>query len=124
MTRVLVVEDEQLIAHSIADILTEGGYEIAGIAASADQVIQLLGQERCDLAVVDANLAGSSSVPVATALGSRAIPYVVVSGYSRRELQLPLLSAPFVPKPINGRDLLDALSALREVIRVSDRTGG
>lgn len=122
--RVLVVEDEQMIAHSIADILTDGGYEIAGIAVSADQVIRLLGEERCDLAVVDANLAGSSSVPVATALGSRAIPYVVVSGYARRELQLPLLNAPFVPKPINARDLLDALAEVRAGVAVSDRTGG
>jgi DNA-binding response OmpR family regulator len=124
MMRVLVVEDEQLIAHSIADILTDGGYEIAGIAASADQVIRLLGQERCDLAVVDANLAGSSSVPVATALVSRAIPYVVVSGYARRELQLPLLNAPFVPKPINARELLDALVTVCESTSVSDRNWG
>jgi DNA-binding response OmpR family regulator len=123
MMRVLVVEDEQIIAQSIADILTDAGYEIAGFAASADEVIRLLGEVRCDLAVVDANLAGSSSVPVATALGSRNIPYVVVSGYARRELQLPLLNALFVPKPIHARDLLDVLIALRAGITVGDRNG-
>lgn len=111
--RILVVEDEPLIAAEIAAILRRAGYIVIGTADSAEQVIELLTRKECDFAVVDANLAGSSTAPVATALERRSIPFVVVSGYAQRELLLPLRKAPFVPKPINDADLLAALTSLQ-----------
>ncbi len=111
--RILVVEDEALIAAEIATILRRAGYRVIGSAACAEDVISVLTHMGCDLAVVDANLAGSSTAPVATALERRSIPYVVVSGYAQRELLLPLRNAPFVPKPINDADLLAALASLQ-----------
>jgi CheY-like chemotaxis protein len=111
--RILVVEDEALIAAEIAAILRRAGYIVVGTAGSAEQVIAFLMETPCDFAVVDANLAGSSTAPVAAALKRRSIPFVVVSGYSRRELLLPLQDAPFVPKPINDAALLAALASLQ-----------
>ena len=111
--RILVVEDEALIAAEIAAIWRRAGYIVVGTAGSADEVIGLLTRVECDYAVVDSNLAGSSTAPVATALNRRSIPFVVVPGYAQRELLLPLHSAPFVPKPINDADLLAALVSLQ-----------
>jgi DNA-binding NarL/FixJ family response regulator len=110
--RVLLVEDEPLVAIHIATILERGGHEIAARAGTADEVIRLLNVVSCDVAVVDANLAGSSSAPVATALSTRRIPFVVVSGYPQRDLILPLKDAPFVPKPVESSDLLSAIEGL------------
>jgi CheY-like chemotaxis protein len=112
--RILVVEDEALIAAEIAAVLRRAGYSVVGTADSAEQVIAVLSQTECDFAVVDANLAGSSTAPVATALERRSIPFVVVSGYAQRELLLPLRNAPFVPKPINDAHLLSALASLHQ----------
>lgn len=111
--RIMVVEDEALIAAEIAAILRRAGYIVVGTAASADAVIAFLTTTPCDFAVVDANLAGSSTAPVATALKRRSIPFVVVSGYAQRELLLPLRDAPFVPKPIEDGALLAALAGLQ-----------
>jgi DNA-binding response OmpR family regulator len=109
--RILIVEDEYLVATEISDILTADGHTIVGQAASADEVIGILSNGSiCDLAILDANLAGSSVSPVATALERRSIPFVVVSGYSQWELLLPLRKAPFVPKPVRRATLLAAVA--------------
>jgi DNA-binding response OmpR family regulator len=110
--RILIVEDEYLVAAEISDILTAEGHTIVGQAASADEVIGILSTGTiCDLAILDANLAGSSVSPVATALERRSIPFIVVSGYSQWELLLPLRAAPFVPKPVRRATLLAAVAS-------------
>ena len=110
--RILIVEDEYLVAAEISDILTAEGHTIVGLAASADEVIGILSNGSiCDLAILDANLAGSSISPVATALERRSIPFIVVSGYSQWELLLPLRKAPFVPKPVRRETLLAAVAS-------------
>jgi DNA-binding response OmpR family regulator len=110
--RILIVEDEYLVAAEISDILTAEGHTTVGLAASADQVISILSNGSiCDLAILDANLAGSSVSPVATALERRSIPFIVVSGYSQWELLLPLRKAPFVPKPVRRETLLAAVTS-------------
>jgi DNA-binding response OmpR family regulator len=110
--RILIVEDEYLVAAQISDLLTTEGHTIVGLAASADEVISILSHGSiCDLAILDANLAGSSVSPVATALERRSIPFIVVSGYSQWELLLPLRKAPFVPKPVRRDTLLAAVAS-------------
>lgn len=110
--RILIVEDEYLVAAELSDILTAEGHTIVGLAASADEVNGILSNGSiCDLAILDANLAGSSISPVATALERRSIPFIVVSGYSQWELLLPLRKAPFVPKPVRRETLLAAVAS-------------
>ncbi|MBY0226873.1 MAG: response regulator [Hyphomicrobium sp.] len=116
--RILIVEDEYLIAAEISDILTTEGHTIVGTAASAEEVISILSNGPiCDLAILDANLAGSSVSPVATALERRSIPFIVVSGYSQWELLLPLRKAPFVPKPVRREALLAAVANFDRKLR-------
>jgi len=110
--RILIVEDEYLVAAEISDILAAEGHTVVGLAASAEEVIGILSNGSiCDLAILDANLAGSSVSPVATALERRSIPFIVVSGYSQWELLLPLRKAPFVPKPVRRETLLAAVAS-------------
>jgi DNA-binding response OmpR family regulator len=111
--RVLIVEDEFLIARTLAQMLTEGGHVVTGMVGSAEKAIQMLDDRKCDVAVVDANLSGSCAAPIGAALRKRCIPFVVISGYSKQQLLASLQDAPFLPKPIDPTELLAAVSALR-----------
>lgn len=110
--RVLIIEDEFLIATTLAQMLTDGGHVVTGMVGSAVKAIQMLDDRKCDVAVVDANLAGSSAAPIAAALRKRGIPFVVISGYSKQQLLTGLQNAPFLPKPVDPTELLAAVSAL------------
>jgi DNA-binding response OmpR family regulator len=52
--RVLIIEDEYLIATTLAQMLTDGGHIVTGMVGSADKAIQMLDERQCDVAVVDA----------------------------------------------------------------------
>jgi DNA-binding response OmpR family regulator len=110
--RILIVEDDFLLANRLAEAFTQDGHEILGVAASADKAIQLLARCECDAAVLDSNLGGSCSEPVGKALMRRGIPFVVVSGYSRDHLLSSLRGAPFLPKPIDQLALVALVSSL------------
>lgn len=114
--RVLIIEDEFLIAKTIAQMLTDAGHVVIGLVGSADKAIQTLDERQCDVAVVDANLAGSCAAPIGTALRRRRIPFVVISGYSKQQLLGDLIDAPFLPKPVDPTELLAAVSAVTATI--------
>lgn len=85
--RVLLVEDEYFIAEDMACQLEAGGAEVVGPAASVDAAIGLIEQtERIDGAVVDVNLQGVMSWPVADALLRRGVPFVFATGYDRASI--------------------------------------
>jgi DNA-binding response OmpR family regulator len=117
--RMLIVEDDFLLANRLAEALTQNGHEVLGVAASADKAIQLLKSCECDAAVLDSNLGGSCSEPVGKALLRRGIPFVVVSGYSRDHLLNSLRGAPFLPKPIDQSALLALVSKFRSTTSVT-----
>lgn len=111
--RVLVVEDEPLVALQIADTLTDAGFEVAGPAGSADEACTLIDEHRIDAAVLDFNLGdGTTSTPVAEILRNRAVPLVFVTGYTSEQLGRPVGDAPVLCKPITPSALLHALKQL------------
>src|SRR3712207_6042397 len=82
--RVLVVEDEALVAMTVEDELLEAGADVVGPHADlrdALRWVEALGPGGIDLAVLDANLGGVSSQPLAAALADRGIPFVLATGY-------------------------------------------
>ncbi|MFO6447016.1 PAS domain-containing protein [Erythrobacter sp. NE805] len=108
--RVLVVEDEALIALTLVDALREMGCEVAGPASTVAAALELARADRPDLAVLDVNLAGTGSAPVAQALRSEGVPYVYCTGYAEPALQIaPELRAAMLTKPIDPAALESAL---------------
>jgi len=79
--RILVVEDEMLIAVTIEDALMELGCEIVGPVASLDAALDLAGREMLDGAILDVTIRGGTVFPVAEKLLARRIPFVLASGY-------------------------------------------
>ncbi len=106
---ILVVEDEALVALETSQILTEAGFDILGPAKSVAKSLALLKRSNCDAAVLDFNLGGETSEPVARELLQAGIPFVMLSGYSRKELPPLLQGAPFVAKPLRPQTLLSEL---------------
>jgi DNA-binding response OmpR family regulator len=79
--RVLVVEDETLIAMLAEDALIEAGHEVIGPAGSLEEAQELLDRCRPDFAVIDMNLAGVSSLPILERLAMLGVPVVITTGY-------------------------------------------
>ncbi|MGF9565936.1 response regulator [Neorhizobium sp. BT27B] len=117
--RVLIVEDEMLLAMDLEDMLLDAGYEVVGQASHMQQAITLAEQNVgvIDVAIMDINLArGTNGVETAAALRERwNIPSLFVSGNldeRTREAALPLGPLGFVGKPYSEREVLSSLRQL------------
>jgi CheY-like chemotaxis protein len=107
--RVLVVEDEALIALQLEDMLMELGCAVIGPASRVGRALELLDGEPVEAAVLDLNIAGELVYPVADELRSRGLPYIFVTGYGTSGLSEPYRSRPILEKPFARRELLRAM---------------
>jgi DNA-binding response OmpR family regulator len=110
--RVLIVEDEPVIALSLEDVLIDAGFEIAGVVSKLEKALALIESGACDAAIVDANLAGVNASPVAIALTARGLPFIVLSGYLREQMQGVFAGARFLQKPCRPELLIETLSTV------------
>ncbi len=110
--RVLIVEDEAMIALSLEDVLVDAGFQIAGVVGKLDKALALIEGGACDVAIVDANLAGVSASPAAIALAARGLPFIVTSGYSPEQMDGLFPGALFIQKPCRPDLLIETLDAL------------
>jgi DNA-binding response OmpR family regulator len=107
--RVLVVEDEPLIAFDVADHLRQAGFEVIGPATSVSAALKLLNSQSCDLAVLDVNLGRETAAPIADVLRSKSLPFVALSGYSSEQLPEIFQRAPMLTKPVDPKKLVHLL---------------
>lgn len=110
--RILIVEDEMLVAMNIEDMLLELGHEVAGIASRLEPALALAREGRFDVAMLDVNLAGDRSFPVADLLAERGIPFVFATGYGPEGIDPKYRDRPVLQKPFRARDLAAAVEAL------------
>jgi CheY-like chemotaxis protein len=86
--RVLLVEDEPIVAWLLKDMLVDLGLMVVGPAASVNQALAMIDAESIDMAVLDVNLKGQMSYPIADALVARGVPFVFSTGYDIDRLLL------------------------------------
>ena len=111
--RVLVVEDELMIALDMCHKLEAIGYVPVGPAGTVDEALTLLEEQRLDFALLDENLRSRPVTPVAEALLRRHVPFVMVSGYSRSYSAHEVLrNAPRLSKPASSGMISEVLAAL------------
>ena len=111
--RVLVVEDEWLIADELRRILVDRGCVVVGPASRVADALALVASETFQAALLDANLAGDSAAPVADALKASGKPFAVVTGYDRSQLPSDLMrDAPRVRKPFTADIIASTLADL------------
>ena len=104
--RILVVEDEPLIAMDFSQTLSDAGYVVIGPANSVARALALIAQFGCDAAVLDTNLGTETSEPIARELIKLGTPFVTTSGYSREQMPEVMQTAPLLGKPISSAVLI------------------
>jgi DNA-binding response OmpR family regulator len=108
--RVLIVEDDVLLALHLEDLLTELGHEVVGQAARLAVAKELALASDIDFAVLDINLAGTKSFPVADILRERGIPFAFASGYGAEGLSDGYRDVPALRKPYAKEDLATTIA--------------
>jgi CheY-like chemotaxis protein len=108
--RILIVEDEYLIAMSLQDALENAGSVVVGPVPSVEKAIKTIELDpHIDAAVVDVNLGGVLAYPVADMLIARKIPFVFTSGYEDNVLRNRYAQVKNCPKPYLFRAMEEAL---------------
>ncbi|HYG06537.1 MAG TPA: response regulator [Stenotrophomonas sp.] len=110
--RVLVVEDESMLAMLIEDQLVDMGYRVMPPVSTVHAALAVLEEGGIGLAVLDVNLGGPLSFPVADALLARGIPFLFLTGYGRAGVPAEYQTVPVLQKPFRRKDLQTALAAL------------
>jgi DNA-binding response OmpR family regulator len=112
MARVLLVEDEPLIAMMLAEMLAELGHEVVGPARSVAEGLAALADGQPDMAVLDINLDGEMSFPLADALEAAGVPHLFATGYGPEAARARPVSRPVIAKPFSAADLAASLALL------------
>jgi DNA-binding response OmpR family regulator len=111
--RILIVEDETILAMDLENQLKHQGCGVIDLASRETKALKLLEQNRPDAVVLDLNLDGKLPSELANTLIARHIPFVIVTGYGKRQFDFPALQeAPRLHKPIKTEELVHALSDL------------
>jgi len=111
--RILVVEDEALIAVMVEDMLSDMGCSVVGPAATIEQALALARAEEVDGAVLDVNVRGERIDPVADALAARGVPMLFATGYGEVRLasgaQATVIDKPYTQEKL-ARGLATAMA--------------
>jgi PAS domain S-box-containing protein len=112
-SRVLVLEDESLLAIEIQQTLQSAGLEVLGPASRIQEASDLLQAEAVDVALLDINVAGEMSFPVAESLVARCVPFAFVTGYTgKHTLPEHLQDRPILAKPFTSAGLITMIDRL------------
>lgn len=112
--RVLVVEDEWLIANELEQELNEAGFSIVGPVGSVEGALAAIEAGQIDAAVLDVRLQSEDSYPVAERLQERDIPFLFITGYSSGDIADRYRSHACLQKPFSSRGLLEAVTGMLE----------
>jgi len=111
-SKILVVEDEMIVAWLLEDMLAELGCHVVGPAASVKKALSMIESDAIDVAVLDVNLNGEMSYPIADALAARGVPFVFVTGYDKDRMEDGYRNLPVLQKPFHRKELTDTLAKL------------
>jgi DNA-binding response OmpR family regulator len=112
--RVLVVEDEAIVAMLLEDMLIEMGFEVVGTVGQFDQAVRAIDDGACDFVILDLNLDGKETYPLADMLAARGVPFVFATGYGSSGLKSGWRDFPVLEKPFQLRDLEGAVTRVAQ----------
>jgi DNA-binding response OmpR family regulator len=110
--RVLVVEDEYLVAIMLEEMLESAGCIVMGPIPRLQEALDAVDHQDYDVALLDVNLAGERIDPVADALSERDVPFMFVTGYGASALPREYAERPHIGKPFRIAELLGMLSSI------------
>lgn len=106
--QVMVVEDEMLVALLVEETLADAGCTVIGPFARVQDALAAAQHHQLDLALLDVNVAGETSFPIAQALEARGVPFLFVTGYGKSALpqdrpDWDAVVKPFIPEHLTER---------------------
>ena len=107
-----MVEDEALVAMLIDEMLCDLGFAVVGPAARLERALEIAKSEPFDAAVLDVNLAGEKSFPIADVLRERQIPFIFATGYGASGIGDRFKGVIVLQKPFQAHHLQQAISAI------------
>jgi len=107
--RILLVEDETLIALMLEDMLEGMGCAVTGLAPRIALGVSMADAGQFDVAILDVNVAGENIEPVADRLAARGVPFIFATGYGEAGVPLRHRGRPVVAKPFRGDQLETAI---------------
>ena len=110
--RILLIEDEPLVAFELAAVLEDARATVIGPIATVEEALYAIARTDCDMALLDGNLQGKAVDDIAHALRTRNRPFLFVSGYGREHLPAAFGDVPVIEKPFKVAALLDAVAKL------------
>lgn len=110
--RILIVEDDYLIATLLAEIMEMAGWQVVGPIGHLSEAIDTAAKEGVDVALLDVNLGGEAVFPVAEVLDARHVPFVFLTGYGAETLGNPFCERPRLGKPFKTRELIGTVARL------------
>ncbi|MFO1015889.1 MAG: response regulator [Caulobacteraceae bacterium] len=110
--RVLVVEDEPIVAMLVEDLLQDFGCQIAACVTTAEEAEELAREMDIDFALLDVNLGGTMSFGVADALNARGVPFAFLTGYGVQGVRADLRESIIIHKPVDPDRLKSIVESL------------
>jgi CheY-like chemotaxis protein len=107
--RILIIEDEHMVAEALGRALRSSGAEVAGMAGSVDQALELLMSKQIDGALLDINLRGVRAFAVADRLIDRGVPFVFTTGYGAPVIPEAYRHVAVLLKPFDPDEILSTL---------------
>ena len=112
-TRVLIVEDDAILASMMECVVEDFGYQIVGPAFDFHSALQSAHSDDVDFALLDFDLgSGRNAAPIARALAERGIPFAFTTGKAPAVVRKLFADAPIVSKPVDDDELLDVLPCM------------
>jgi len=110
---VLIVEDEAMIAGWIEAILRKGGWSVVGPVGTLERALETIARERLDAALLDVRINGHDAFAVADVLMKRNVPFIFVSGFTRKQIPPRYRDCAYIAKPFTPDAIL---ALLKEVV--------
>lgn len=114
--KILIVEDEPLLALDICDQLEDEGMVVVGPGRTLAQALQLAQAGGFEIALIDANLNGERVDKLASLLSSRGVPFAFCTGYGPDALPASHPGHPVLPKPFSPHNLVEMVRSLSEAV--------
>jgi DNA-binding response OmpR family regulator len=110
--RVMIVEDDRLLAQAMKMILEGAGYEVVGPAASLGQAMDVTADGNFEAALLDVKLGKEISFPIADLLLARKIPFAFFTGQLKNDLPPRFVACKVLPKSCSHDDIMATIEAL------------
>ncbi len=121
LSRILIVEDEPLIALMLADMLADLGYQVAASVTQVGEALSVLDDIAIDIALLDVNIGAQKIDPVADRLAARGTPFIFTTGYGNAGVPANYADRAILQKPFHINDLE---TILQNELRIKPRADG